>query len=87
MTDKIEISKVEIKMGKHTFNLTLDQARSLKKILNDTFPEKETQFVPTPYPVYPTPYPVYPPVYPQYNEWIITCGGTEIDNTLCLSTE
>ena len=37
----IEIKKVEIKIGKKIIKLTLQEAGELKKVLNETFPEKE----------------------------------------------
>ena len=38
MSEEISIGKIEIKINKKTISLTVDQAKELKQILNDTFP-------------------------------------------------
>ncbi len=37
--NKIEVSKVEIKIGKKIIPLSLEEAKELKDILNETFPD------------------------------------------------
>ena len=37
---KVEISKVSVKIGEQAIELTLEQAKELRDILNDTFGEK-----------------------------------------------
>jgi hypothetical protein len=73
---QVEIKKVVIKIKDIELSLTIDEARALKKILNDAFGDKETIYVPT-YPIYPT-YPTIP-----WQPWIITYTT----GTLCLAQE
>ena len=47
--DKIAISKIEIQIGKNKFELSLEDAMQLKKILNETFPDEVIRYIPTPY--------------------------------------
>ena len=86
MKEAIKVSKIEIQIGKNILELSIEEARGLKKILNDTFPEIETLSVegvrcdpqPPPYPVYITTYPSY------YPGWGFTYSNA--GSTLCLST-
>jgi hypothetical protein len=50
----IKIEHVRIKLGKRTLELTVEEAKELRDVLNDAFPEaqrSEPVTVPVPYPV------------------------------------
>lgn len=55
---QIKISKIELEVGENKFKLSLAEARELKKILDDTFPNKEVVYIPST--------PIYIDRYPQY---------------------
>lgn len=70
----VEIGKIEIKVAGKVLVLTLDQAKELRDILNDTFPRvTATAF---PYPVV-VREPVYipQPIYPHWTTTPIWCGS------------
>lgn len=71
---KIAISKIEIQIGKNKMELSIEEAQELKKILNETFPEKEFQFIPS------TPVVIYPscPQQRRWNDWQVTWTGSEL---------
>jgi len=66
MSNKVEVKKIVLQIGKKEIPLSLDEAKELKNILADIF-EKPDVYIP--YPTYP--YPVYP--Y-RYHYW--TCDDT-----------
>mgnify|MGYP001607599741 CR=1 FL=1 len=70
--DEVSISKVEISIAGEKLRLTLEQAKELQKILNNTFPAPETKVVP----VY-VARPVYRersvPYVPKWDQWRGTC--------------
>ena len=47
-----EIKKVVIEAGGKEFNLSVEEAKALRDILNSAFKEATTTDVPCPYPVY-----------------------------------
>ena len=60
--ESIKISKIEIVIGEKKLELTPDEAMSLKKVLNETFPGEKIVYVPSqpiiikeyePYRIYP----------------------------------
>ena len=60
--DKIAVSKIVLKLDGKEVELTIKQAMELKKLLNDTFPDKVVKEY-IPYPVTPTPpYIPYKPI-------------------------
>lgn len=72
-----EVKKVVIRIGERDIEFTPEEARDLKKALDDLFGKvmekvKEKEYVP--YPVYPWGYP-YRYTWPYYDPWITTCGG------------
>ena len=67
MDTKVEIKKVVIKIGDKELSLSIDEAKELKTILNQTFGGGETIYVPTVIREYP------PYVYPH---WTITYGDS-----------
>ena len=91
MSDKIAVSRIEIKIGKDVLKLSIAQMQELKEVLNKTFPDDKTvyidrqpYYIPPPIYIEPSVYPVYP-----WNQWITTCGDSttttlEESNTLCL---
>ena len=76
-----EISKIVLTVGEKEFELSLKEAHELKKILNDTFPDKEIQFIPS---TIPTPIYIESPNHP-YRPYEIWFGSTS-SNKLYLST-
>lgn len=82
----VKISKIKLEIGDTIIELTLEEAKELRKILNDTFPEKHTPYQPpiVPYvPSCPRPYnPCYPTTFwttttmPD-NSLKIICGGSK----------
>lgn len=46
MQEKVEISKVTLKVGGKDIELTLDQARELKNVLEELFPNRGIPFTP-----------------------------------------
>lgn len=81
--DKIEISKVEIKIAGEVLKLTLQQARELKGILNDTFPEPSINIS---YPVYVRPY-TQPYISPLYPSWTCSTSTLGIAGNSALALE
>ena len=59
MAKEVIVSKIVFKMGDVSVELSLEEAKELQKLLNDTLGKQESVFVPTvmSYPVYPRPYP------------------------------
>lgn len=79
MKDKVEIKKVVINIGGKELNLTVEEAKELRDLLNGTFGEKETIYIPQ--------YPVYPdnPYYP-WRYWKVDwqyCPTITVSNTSC----
>ena len=56
MTKNVKVSNISIKIGKNKITLTLDEAKELKELLNETFGDKETVYIPQPYPIYERPW-------------------------------
>ena len=84
MSKKVEVSKINIKIGDKEIPLTLGEAKELQELLNKTFGEEKTVYVPgRSYPVtipYPIPYQPYRPY------WEITWdSGIENEMTYSLS--
>jgi hypothetical protein len=70
----VEISKVNIKIGKKEIELSVEEAKELKEILNETFGEKGVVYIPQPYPVYERPW-----RWRYWGEptWTYVSGGTD----------
>lgn len=90
MSNEISIGKIEIKINKKTISLTIEQAKELRQILNDTFPvANDAPFVIEKH-VYPwrENYPVTPFWDVTYPYCRSTTGDAPLNgepNTLCLS--
>lgn len=65
--EKIEISKVTLKVGGKDIELTLEQARELKDVLGELFPEKTVPFTTPIQPILIEPY--YPRPWHQWEVW------------------
>lgn len=79
--DKIEVSKVVLVISGKEIELTPKEAMELKKVLNDTFPEKETVYT---YPIYYYPVPYSRPYI--WGDWTAEYRGQATGgNTLYLS--
>ncbi len=80
MSERVEISNIEITIGETAHKLTLAQARALKNVLDELFPE------PWPYqPVYVPPimYREIPsPAVVPLQPWTITCQNNTLGLTL-----
>lgn len=82
-SDTIAITSVKIEIAGTTLNLTIEQARQLKDILAQAFPEQKIVYVPT------APVIIERERWPDWNRpfWAteITCGGnTDTAGTLML---
>ncbi len=66
----VKISKLNIKIGKKEISLTLEEAKELQEILNDTFGEQKTMCIPS-YPVIipPSPVIIKRSVIKEYQPW------------------
>jgi len=60
---KIEIQKIVIQIGKKEVSLTIEEAKELQNILDQTFGKKETVYIPS-YPII-----IEKPIYPPYRWW------------------
>jgi hypothetical protein len=49
MSEKIEVSKIVVRIGKKEVELSLAEAKELQELLNDTFGKKETAIRPYPW--------------------------------------
>jgi len=58
-----EIKKIVLEIGDKEIELTPDEAKELKDVLNNLFGEKDIVYIPKPYPVY-HPYPHWWVRYP-----------------------
>lgn len=72
MSKKVKVSKIKIELGNNqTIELTMEQARELQEVLNDTLGKRETVVLPAA-PVIIEPW--YPPY--RYPYWSVTIGDT-----------
>jgi len=67
---EVSIKNIAIKIGNKEVTLSLDEAKELQDILNRTFGQKETVFVPS------APVIIERPWYPNYPHWYITYDST-----------
>ena len=76
---EIKVSKIELQIGKKKFDLSVEEAKKLKKILCDTFPDGNTTWIPY------YPYPTYP-IYPWYDvQTTWTSGEIYISDNACVT--
>ena len=88
MSNKIAITKIEINIGDKKIELSIEDAMELKRILNDTFPDK-VPYCPPPCPII-----IHEPCK-RWNDWDIiytdntsgTHDGIQSTYTLCLNKE
>ena len=82
MTNKVEISKIQIKIGPKTIELTLAELKELKKVLDDLVCKENIPY-----------YYTYPPYKPKYYEdssipsplnpgWTVTCENSVLSLAL-----
>lgn len=78
------IEKVVIKIGDQEIPLSLEEAKELQAILNETFPKKEKEYIPYPSPIVINP---WRPYYPFDTHVYWTCNTQQMESgTLYLST-
>lgn len=70
MSEKVEVSKIVVKMGKKEVELSLAEAKELQELLNDTFGKKETVYIPGS-PIY-----IERPYIRPYPYWTVTYGNS-----------
>ncbi len=70
MSERVEVSKIVVRMGKKEFELSLAEAKELQELLNDTFGKKETVYIPGS-PIY-----IERPYIQPYPYWTVTYGDT-----------
>ena len=82
MPNKVEISKVKVKIGNNETELSIKEILELRDILNETFPKKEVVTIPQPY------YPVYP-WGRRWNDWQVTLtdGADSTTGIYCLDIQ
>jgi len=68
MDKQIEISRIVIRVGDTELSLSVEQARELRRVLDDVLGSKEVTL--GFYPNYPAPIPIYP-VYPTDPYWTV----------------
>lgn len=81
MKDSPKLVKIIIEAAGHKFELTPEEAKSLRDILVATFPDNKTNYIPIP-----QPYPVYPynPWYQKpyrWNQWDVVYTATQGSQT------
>ncbi len=85
MSKKVRVTKVEIEIGDSKQLLTLDQAKELRDVLNDAFPEDRPITYPTVIHEWPRPYHYWTPTYtsPTYSHRCgrLTGGMTGVTTT------
>ena len=75
--EKVQVTNIELKVGKNKFNLSFKEAHELRDILKETFPEKEYVYLPS--------QPIFVPMqHPLYDQWQVHYEITS--GTLTLST-
>ena len=85
---KVEITSLKLKLGKTEAILTVEEARKLKKVLEDIFGKETVAIYPSPCPIIierEVPYWIYPPAQPI---WYCDNGSFQYDNNtkqLCCS--
>ena len=94
--NQVTVDKIQLTIGGKVIELTIEQAKDLKKILNDLWPEQTITITPQPYRESPTYHvvpwpetPVHPTVdpYPWWTRPIITYCQSDNTNVLCLATK
>lgn len=73
MPNQVEVSKINIKIGKKEISLSLGEANELMELLNETFGKGETVYLPGSPIIYPYPSP-YRTTWPNF--WEITTGDS-----------
>ena len=81
MKGETKITKIKITVAGKELELTLEEAKELKEVLVDLFPEKEVINIPQPYPVYPQPQEPWAKDY-----WLEPIIYEDFPQILCLST-
>lgn len=80
MTKKVKVSKINIKVNKNTeIELSLEEAKELQKLLNDTFGTSERVITVPSAPAI-IPYPVFPRPWRRYWEVTWDSNGTGASN-------
>ncbi len=75
----VKISKLNVKIGKKEVSLTIEEAKELQKILNDTFGEQKTVFVPSSSII------IERPVISPWKYWGVTWTGDTSENAITYS--
>lgn len=87
--NQVTIDKIRLQIGDQMVELTVEQAKDLKKVLNDLWPE--TTITVTPAQPYQPPYipwqPQTPDPYPWWTPPMIKYCQADNSNILCLSTK
>lgn len=86
----VKIEKIKLTIAGQDVEMTLEQARELRAILNELWPEPTERLVPMPqpYPVAPYQPPIIIERWPEYPWWqqpIITCQSGQ--QTLCIAAK
>ena len=78
MSNSVQISKIEIKIGEKVFSLTMEEARELKTHLNQLFYDDSGRYF---WPIF-IPYPIYKEISPASKPyWEVTCKNNTLNLT------
>ena len=73
MGKTIKVDKIRLELGGHTLELSIEQMKELRDLLNETFPNKETVYFPT------APVVIRKPVWPyQFRYWEPSWYGGDV---------
>jgi len=75
MTTKID--KIVLKIGKNVVELSPDEAKELKDMLNELYGGEQVKYIPSPYTIYPRWIYSDPWEYTRWTPPIITWGNTD----------
>lgn len=78
MSEEVKISNIHLKIGSHDLSLTVEEARKLKKLLNNLFGHREVRYL---QPFHYNPY-ITIPYWRRWNEWEITYGSANNSDSL-----
>jgi hypothetical protein len=83
MAKTVKVDKIQITIGKKTIELSPDELKELRDVLDATFPKETTRWLPS-QPIT-IPYPVYPQTFRYWEpRWTSTGDGGTV--TLCSTT-
>ncbi len=80
MSDTIKVETIKIQIGRKTLELTPEELRELRDVLDATFPKPKKESVMPYYPVI-----IHEPSPRPWKYWEVTCDAKSHSATLCCS--